>query len=68
MNEQNTISEAMRILGSRKSEKKAASSRANLGKRKLKPIADFRCDCKKCPDAPKTYCPRGRAILRRRQP
>lgn len=67
MSEQNTISEAMRILGSRKSEKKAAASRANLQKRQLKPIEEFVCVCHKCPNDPKTYCLRGRAIIRRRK-
>jgi hypothetical protein len=71
MDENELISRAMKVIGARKTPKKAASSRANgkLGGRPagtLKPLESFECKCGKCPDDPKTYCPRGRAILRRR--
>ncbi len=61
-------SEAAAALGSISTPKKAASSAANGIKTrfKAKPLAAFTCTCGKCPDNPKTYCPRGRAIIRRR--
>jgi len=61
-------SDAARILGSVKSERKAASSAANgaATRFKAKPLAELECKCGKCPGEPKTYCPRGRAIIRRR--
>lgn len=62
------ISEVMRALGQRTSEakKKAASENGRATRFQAKPIEDFECRCGKCPDDPKTYCPRGRAIIRRR--
>jgi DNA-binding PadR family transcriptional regulator len=33
----------------------------------MMPLAAFACTCEKCPDQPKTYCPRGRAIIRRQR-
>jgi len=60
-------SEAAAALGSIKSAKKAASSAANGIKTRwqAKPLEELACTCGKCPDSPKTYCPRGRAIIRR---
>ena len=71
MDENELISKAMSVIGSRTSEKKAATSAANGRKGgrpagALKPLESFTCTCGKCPDDPKTYCPRGRAIIRRR--
>ncbi len=71
MGETEIISKAMSLIGSRKSEKKAATSAENGRKGgrpagALKPLESFVCTCGKCPDDPKTYCPRGRAIIRRR--
>lgn len=71
MDEQELIRQAMKVIGGRKTPKKAASSRENgkMGGRpagSLKPLESIECRCGKCPDDPKTYCPRGRAILRRR--
>ncbi len=71
MEETEIIRRAMGLIGSRKTPAKAAASRANglKGGRPngtLKPLSEFECKCGKCPDDPKTYCPRGRAILRRR--
>jgi hypothetical protein len=61
------ITDVMRILGSRRSERKAESSRRNSLKTRFqsKPLHELECTCGKCPDDPKTYCPRGRAIRRR---
>ena len=61
------ISEAMGLLGKRTSEKKrAAVARNNVATRfKAKPLEELECVCGQCPDNPKTYCPRGRAIVRR---
>ena len=59
----------MSAIGSKKTPAKVAAARAN-GKAtrfKLKPLEDLECRCGKCPDNPKTYCPRGRAIIRRRK-
>jgi hypothetical protein len=58
----------MSALGKIRTEKRAAASARNgkSPKIKIKPIESFDCTCKRCPDNPKTYCPRGRAILRRR--
>lgn len=66
--EQEIISEAMGLLGKRTSEKKrAAVARNNVATRfKAKPLEELTCVCGQCPDNPKTSCPRGRAILRRR--
>lgn len=61
-------SEAAAALGSIRTPKKAASSAANGIKTRwqAKPLEALTCTCGKCPDSPKTYCPRGRAIIRRR--
>jgi hypothetical protein len=72
MNEKELIRRAMSAIGKRKTPAKAAASRANGAKggrpkTNLKPLEDFVCTCHKCPDDPKTYCPRGRAIIRRRK-
>lgn len=66
--EAQVISEAMGLLGKRTSEKKrAAVARNNAATRfQAKPLEALACICGKCPDSPKTYCPRGRAIIRRR--
>jgi hypothetical protein len=60
-------SEAARALGSITTPRKAASSARNgaVTQFKPKPLESFACTCGKCPDDPKTYCPRGRAIRRR---
>jgi hypothetical protein len=65
--EEKLISEAMRLLGSRTSEKKrAAVAQNNAATRfKPKPLNQLECICGKCPDHPKSHCPRGRAIRRR---
>jgi hypothetical protein len=65
--EAQVISEAMGLLGRRKSEKKrAAVAQNNVGTRfKAKPLDALACTCGQCPENPKTYCPRGRAIIRR---
>ena len=67
-------SEAAATLGRIKSERKTQAARQNAKQprpngrktRKQKPLEAFACTCGKCPDDPKTYCPRGRAIIRRR--
>jgi hypothetical protein len=59
-------SDAARALGSISTPKKAASSAANGKRRGMLPLEELTCTCGKCPDNPKTYCPRGRAIIRRR--
>jgi hypothetical protein len=63
------IREAMSLLGKRTSEKKrAAVARNNAATRfQEQPLEALECRCGKCPDDPKTYCPRGRAIIRRRK-
>jgi hypothetical protein len=66
-NEEEVISEAMRLLGRRTSEKKKKTSARN-GERtrfQAKPLSELVCTCGQCPDNPKTKCPRGRAIRRR---
>jgi hypothetical protein len=67
-NEQQTISAAMSILGSRKTEAKLEAARRNGAATRFqpKPLSELECTCGKCPDDPKSYCPRGRAIRRRR--
>lgn len=57
--------EAMRAIGSIKTPKKAVTSAANGRKNVGRPLETFACNCGKCPDDPKGYCPRGRAIKRR---
>lgn len=58
------ISEVMRILGSRTSERKAAAAReaGKLGGRPLKPLETLECTCGGEGLDHKSYCPRGRAI------
>ena len=69
-------SEAAAAMGRIRTPKKAAAARENgklgaafgaRGGRPLKPLAELKCVCGKCPDDPKTYCPRGRAIISRRE-
>jgi hypothetical protein len=62
-------SEAAAALGSIKTAKKAASSTRNGAATRFKPVPldELECRCGKCPDNPKTNCPRGRAILRRQR-
>lgn len=67
-------SEAAATLGRIKSERKTLAARQNAQRprpngrkpRKQRPLEAFTCTCGQCPDNPKTYCPRGRAIIRRR--
>jgi hypothetical protein len=67
------ISEAMGLLGSRKTEAKREAARRNgaATRWKPKPLAEFECRCSAGTDgadsAHKTYCPRGRAYRRRVQ-
>jgi hypothetical protein len=62
------LSEAFRIIGSRKTNKKASASRANgqLGGRPTKPLAEIPCTCGGgavlTVEAHPTTCARGRAI------
>ena len=66
--EDEIIRHAMGLLGKRTSEKKRAAVARNGAATQFqeKPLEEFECKCRKCPDDPKTYCPRGRAIIRRR--
>ena len=62
------ISDAMRVLGRRRSERKAAASRANLAAyNTLRPLADLACTCGAgmALAGHHSHCPRGRAIKRR---
>lgn len=61
-------SEAARLMGSASSEKKrlAAIKNSEHTRFKAKPLSELACTCGKCPDDPKTTCPRGRAIRRRK--
>ncbi len=65
------MSQAMAVLGSRTSEKKAKSSAANLAphRPKAKPLLELACTCGGGEvltlAAHNTTCPRGRAIRRR---
>lgn len=63
------VRDYMSEIGSKKTPAKIEAARQNgAGTRfKPKPLEEFECKCGKCPDAPKTYCPRGRAILRRQR-
>lgn len=71
MDENELISRAMKVLGSRKTEAKREAARRNgaATRYKAKPLAEFECKCAAGNDAPddahKTYCPRGRAFRRR---
>ncbi len=65
------ISEAMGLLGSRKTEAKREAARRNgaATRWQAKPLSDFECRCSAGADsadsAHKSYCPRGRAYRRR---
>jgi len=61
------ISEAMGLLGKRSTPKKrnAALTNGAATRWQAKPLEELKCVCGHCPDNPKTYCPRGRAIIRR---
>ncbi len=62
------VRQYMSAMGSKKTDAKSAAARRNGVATRFapKPLEEFECKCGKCPDDPKTYCPRGRAILRRR--
>jgi hypothetical protein len=64
-----TPSEAARIMGSVRTEKKAGSSRENgkLGGRPLKRLEDIPCNCGSEGLEHKSTCPRGRTIRQRRR-
>ena len=73
MDEQELISRAMSVIGSRKTERKAKSSAEN-GRRfggrpkgTLTPLSDLLCTCGagESVENHKSNCPRGRAIRRR---
>lgn len=67
--------EAARLMGSIRTEKKAASSKANgfkpghtvVGGRKSEPLAEIRCTCEagEALEGHRWDCPRGQAIKRR---
>lgn len=61
------VREYMASIGSKKTEAKVQAARANGARTRFtpKPLAELDCTCGKCPDDPKSYCPRGRAIRRR---
>ena len=62
------VRKVMSALGSRTSDRKRRAAAENSRRRLVvRPIESFECRCGQCPDAPKTYCNRGRAILRRRR-
>jgi hypothetical protein len=58
----------MSQIGSKKTEAKKDAARRNGAATRFapKPLEELECTCGKCPSDPKTYCPRGRAIIRRR--
>lgn len=64
-----TVSEAGRLGGSIKSERKAAAVRENgkLGGKRRLPLSEIRCNCgsKSLTSGHKSTCPRGLAIKRR---
>ncbi len=62
------VRDYMSAIGSKKTEAKQEAARRNGAATRFKPrpLDEFECKCRKCPEDPKTYCPRGRAILRRR--
>ncbi len=64
-----TDSEAARVLGSIKTEKKAASSRENgkKGGRPMKDLADIPCNCGGEGLTHKSTCSRGRTIRQRKK-
>jgi len=64
---QKAVSEAARAMRAVNSQaqQKAARTNGAKGGRKRKELDELTCRCLTCPDAPKTTCPRGRAILRR---
>lgn len=66
--EQEVIREAMGLLGKRSTPKKRSAALTNGAATRWQPqpLDALACTCGKCPDSPKTYCPRGRAIIRRR--
>ncbi len=71
-NEGELIRRAMRAIGSRRTEKKAAAVREN-GKKggrpsgSIKPLSQLSCNCGATEDAAhKAACPRGRAYRRRK--
>ncbi len=61
------VHEYMSAIGSKRTEAKLAAARRNGAATRFtpRPLEDFDCTCGQCPDNPKTYCPRGRAIRRR---
>ncbi len=67
-------SEAARLLGSIRTEKKSQAARENLAKvrytggRRPKPLSELACTCEagESLEGHKSHCPRGRAIKRRR--
>ena len=62
------VRDYMSAIGSKKTEAKIEAAKRNGAATRFtaKPLEELECKCGKCPDDPKTYCPRGRAIIRRR--